>query len=48
MRQRDLRCDIAFRDTNLCNVDPQIGTYRVDTAGVKLMGDWIASIKSCL
>jgi uncharacterized repeat protein (TIGR03806 family) len=26
---------------------PQIGTYQVDTAGVKLMGDWIDSIKNC-
>jgi mono/diheme cytochrome c family protein len=80
----DLRFDIAFKDTNLCNVDPlqgdvgmqgsknlvpmmpmqsvawlrmnalpnegrmpQIGTYQVDAAGVKLMGDWIASVKSC-
>jgi uncharacterized repeat protein (TIGR03806 family) len=26
---------------------PQIGTQRVDEAGVKLIGDWIRSIKSC-
>jgi len=26
---------------------PQIGTYQVHTAAVKLVGDWITSIKSC-
>jgi uncharacterized repeat protein (TIGR03806 family) len=26
---------------------PQIGTYKVDTDGVQLIGDWITSIKSC-
>jgi uncharacterized repeat protein (TIGR03806 family) len=26
---------------------PQIGTYEVHTAGVKLLGDWIKSIKTC-
>ncbi|MEI9948727.1 MAG: hypothetical protein WDO74_07020 [Pseudomonadota bacterium] len=26
---------------------PQIGTYEVHTAGVKLIGDWITSIKTC-
>jgi|SRR6478735_850976 len=26
---------------------PQIGTYEIHTAGVKLLGDWITSIKSC-
>jgi len=26
---------------------PQIGTYQVHTAGVKLLGDWITSIKTC-
>jgi uncharacterized repeat protein (TIGR03806 family) len=26
---------------------PQIGTYKVDTDGVQLIGDWINSIKSC-
>lgn len=26
---------------------PQIGTYQIHTAGVKLIGDWITSIKTC-
>jgi len=26
---------------------PQIGTYEIHTAGVKLIGDWITSIKTC-
>jgi len=26
---------------------PQIGTYEIHTAAVKLLGDWITSIKSC-
>ncbi len=26
---------------------PQIGTYQVHAAGVKLIGDWITSIKTC-
>ena len=26
---------------------PQIGTYVIDTPAVKLIGDWITSIKTC-
>lgn len=26
---------------------PQIGTYEIHTAGVKLLGDWISTIKTC-
>jgi len=26
---------------------PEIGTYQIDANGVKLIGDWISSIKTC-
>jgi len=42
-----VRMNEPYTDSNTSGRMPQIGTHVVDADGLKLIGDWITSIKSC-